>query len=51
MEKIIFGIVFLHIIAGFGWVVYKLQFRKKNSNKESNDNSNSDNINNSPDDN
>lgn len=29
MEKIIFGIILLHIIVGFGWVVYKLQFQKK----------------------
>ena len=30
MEKIIFAIVLLHIIIGFGWVLYKLQFQKKN---------------------
>jgi len=35
MEKIIFGIVLLHIIAGFGWIVYKLQFQKKKTNDES----------------
>jgi len=29
MEKIIFGIVLFHVILGFGWVVYKLQFQKK----------------------
>lgn len=29
MEKIIFGVVLFHIILGFGWVVYKLQFQKK----------------------
>ena len=40
MEKIIFGIVLLHIIAGFGWVVYKLQFQKKKSNDESTSNEN-----------
>lgn len=38
MEKIIFGIVLLHIIAGFGWVVYKLQFQKKKANDECNSN-------------
>ncbi len=45
MEKIIFGIVLLHIIVGFGWVVYKLQFQKKKSNDESksNENNNDDN--------
>jgi hypothetical protein len=31
MEKIIFAVVLLHIVAGFGWVVYKLQFQKKKS--------------------
>jgi hypothetical protein len=35
MEKIIFGIVLLHIIAGFGWVVYKLQFQKEKSKDKS----------------
>jgi len=38
MEKIIFAIVLLHVMAGFGWVLYKLQFQKKkpknNSEKE-----------------
>lgn len=42
MEKIIFGIVLLHIIAGFAWVVYKLQFQKKKPDEKS---SNSSNIN------
>lgn len=27
-EKIIFGIVILLLIAGFGWVIYKLEFQK-----------------------
>lgn len=36
MEKIIFGIVLLHILAGFGWVVYKLQFQKKKPDEDSN---------------
>jgi hypothetical protein len=40
MERIIFGIILLHIIAGFGWVVYKLQFQKKKPNDESNNNDN-----------
>jgi len=45
MEKIIFGIVLLHIIVGFGWVVYKLQFQKKKSNDESKSNENNSNNN------
>jgi uncharacterized alpha/beta hydrolase family protein len=45
MEKIIFGIVLLHIIAGFGWIVYKLQFQKKKSNDESKSNENNNNNN------
>lgn len=40
MEKIIFGIVLLHVVAGFGWVVYKLQFQKKKPNDESKSNEN-----------
>jgi hypothetical protein len=35
MEKIIFGIVFLHLIAGFGWVIYKISFNKKKPTDES----------------
>ena len=45
MEKIIFGIVLLHIIAGFGWIVYKLQFQKKKSNNKSKSNENNNNNN------
>ncbi|WP_264564602.1 hypothetical protein [Flavobacterium sp. N3904] len=45
MEKIIFGIVLLHVVAGFGWVVYKLQFQKKKSNDESKSNENNNNNN------
>lgn len=37
MEKIIFGIVLLHVIISFGWVLYKIQFQKK---KPKNDNQN-----------
>jgi hypothetical protein len=29
MEKIIFGIVLLHLLAGFGWVIYKLEKKGK----------------------
>lgn len=45
MEEIIFGIVLLHIIAGFGWIVYKLQFQKKKPNDGNKNNSNSNNNN------
>jgi len=33
MDKILFGIVLLHLVVGFGWVVYKLEFKKKNPKK------------------
>ncbi len=33
MEKIIFAVVLLHIVVGFGWVLYKLQFQKKKAEK------------------
>jgi hypothetical protein len=33
MEKIIFGIVILHLIVGFGWLLYKLEFEKKKPKK------------------
>ena len=31
MNYIIFGIIMLHLIAGFGWLFYKLEFQKKKS--------------------
>lgn len=37
MNYIIFGIIMLHLIAGFGWLFYKLEFQKKKSDKEEND--------------
>lgn len=36
MEKIIFGIVLLHLIAGFGWAIYKMEFQKNKSDKNNN---------------
>ena len=33
MEKIIFGIVILHLIVGFGWIFYKLEIQKKKPKK------------------
>jgi hypothetical protein len=33
MEKFVFGIVIFHVILGFAWIIYKLQFEKNNSNK------------------
>jgi len=33
MEKIIFGIVILHLVVGFGWLIYKLEFEKKKPKK------------------
>jgi type I restriction enzyme M protein len=32
-EKIIFGIVLLHLIVGFGWAIYKMEFQKNKSDK------------------
>ncbi len=29
MNYIIFGIIVLHLIVGFGWLFYKLEFQKK----------------------
>lgn len=29
MDKIIFGIVLLHLVAGFGWVIYKMEFKNQ----------------------
>lgn len=37
MEKIIFGIVLFHIVLGFGWVVYKLQFQKNKEDDTNNE--------------
>jgi hypothetical protein len=36
MEKIIFAIVILHLVAGFGWAIYKLEFQKKKADKNNN---------------
>lgn len=33
MDKIIFGIILLHIVIGFGWVIYKFGFEKKDPKK------------------
>jgi hypothetical protein len=35
MGKIIFAVVLLHIVVGFGWVLYKLQFQKKKPKNDS----------------
>ncbi len=29
MDKIFFGIVILHVVAGFGWLLYRLEWQKK----------------------
>lgn len=35
MKYFIFGVILLHIIAGFGWLLYKLEFQKdKTKDKE-----------------
>ena len=28
MNYIIFGVILLHLVVGFGWLVYKLEFQK-----------------------
>jgi hypothetical protein len=33
-EKIIFGIVLLHLIVGFGWAINKMEFQKNKSDKK-----------------
>ncbi len=30
MDKIFFGIIILHLVIGFSWLIYKLEFQKKN---------------------
>ena len=29
MNYFIFGIILLHLVVGFGWLVYKLEFQKE----------------------
>jgi hypothetical protein len=36
MEKIIFGIVLLHLVVGLGWAIYKIEFQKNKPNKNEN---------------
>lgn len=38
MNYIIFGVILLHLVVGFGWLIYKLEFqKKKNSTDEESD--------------
>ncbi len=40
MSYIIFGIILLHLVVGFGWLVYKLEIQKdkpKNDDKKETD--------------
>ncbi|WP_318640117.1 hypothetical protein [Flavobacterium ardleyense] len=42
MNYIVFGIILLHLVVGFGWLVYKLEFQKdkpKNDEKKPEDSS------------
>lgn len=32
MAAFFFGVVILHLLVGFGWVLYKIAFPKKDSN-------------------
>jgi hypothetical protein len=34
MNYIIFGVILLHLIAGFGWLFYKLEFQKDKPKKK-----------------
>lgn len=34
MGKIFFAIVMIHLVAGIGYVIYKLEFQKKKKNEE-----------------
>ena len=34
MSYIIFGIILLHLVVGFGWLVYKLEFQKDKPEKD-----------------
>lgn len=38
MNYVIFGIILAHIVFGFGWLLYKLEFQKKKSDKNKNSN-------------
>ena len=34
MNYIIFGVILLHLVVGFGWLVYKLEFQKDKPKKD-----------------
>jgi hypothetical protein len=34
MENIIFGIILLHLVVGFGWLFYKLEIQKNKEPKK-----------------
>lgn len=34
MDKIFFGIIIFHLVLGFGWLIYKLEFQKKKPNNK-----------------
>ena len=36
MSYIIFGIILLHLVVGFGWLVYKLEIQKDKPKKDEN---------------
>ncbi len=36
LANILFIVVMLHLAVGFGWVLYKLEFQKKDKNKKEN---------------
>ncbi|WP_262493605.1 hypothetical protein [Flavobacterium antarcticum] len=34
MNYLIFGVILLHLVAGFGWLFYKLEIQKSKPKKE-----------------
>ena len=34
MEGVVFGVIILHLVVGFGWLYYKLEIQKKEEDKD-----------------
>lgn len=37
MDYLIFGLVLLHLVVGFGWLLYKLEIQKKPKDEKQHD--------------
>lgn len=37
MDYIFFGVVLMHLVAGFGWMIYKLEFSRRKGGKKNQD--------------